>query len=483
MKVAHAKTTEVLKWFEEITKIPRCSKKEEKIVAWLKDWAKTNNFETKIDDINNIVIKVPASPGFENSPIIIIQGHMDMVCEKTPDSDHDFSKDPLKLVYDGEWLTADRTTLGADNGIAIAMAMAFAEDKDVAHPQLELLFTVDEETGLTGANEIQPGFIDGKILLNIDSEDEGVFTVGCAGGINTYSSLSVSFEDIPAGYTPLKLTAGGMKGGHSGLDIALGKANAIKVLGRVIYSLREEIDVRVASIKGGSAHNAIPRDAEATVFLPEDKIDSAKSSLSKLSATCNSEFKITDPDLALQFIPSDCNCTKAMSSLDTQKLVQYIYAMPHGVAAMSPDIEGLVETSNNFANISVEDEEIRVLTSQRSSVVSRLNAHTNRIEAVTRLAGGKAKSSDGYPPWQPNMESPLLATSKKLYKKMFDKEPVVEIIHAGLECGIIGDKFDGMDMISIGPDLRYPHCPDEKVHIGAIGKVWDFIAELFKELK
>ena len=483
MKFEHTKTNDILKWFEEITKIPRCSKHEEKIVNWLMDWAKENNFEAKMDRIKNIVIKVPASPGYENRPLTVIQGHMDMVCEKTPDSDHDFSKDPIKLIYDGEWLTADKTTLGADNGIAIAMAMALAVDKDIEHPPLELLFTVDEETGLTGANALEPGFIEGKILINVDSEDEGVFTVGCAGGINTYSNLPLEFEDIPAGYKPYKINAGGMKGGHSGIDIAMEKANAIKLLGRTLHQINQEVDLRIANIKGGSAHNAIPRDAETVVFFPEDELDNVNKIIAKAGNTFSEEFKNTDPDLALTIEEnSTANYDKVTTAADTNKVIDFIYAMPHGVDVMSTDIKDLVETSNNFANIKIENNALEVLTSQRSSVVSRLNAITNRIEAVTRLAGGEAKSGDGYPPWPPNMDSPLLDICVKLYEKMYNKKPVVEIIHAGLECGIIGDKNPGMDMISLGPDLRYPHSPDEKIHIGAIGKVWDFIVELLKNL-
>jgi dipeptidase D len=483
--IEHAKTKEILDCFREISKIPRCSKHEEKISEWLMNWAKEHNFEAKMDKVKNIVIKIPSSPGYENSPLTVIQGHMDMVCEKTPDSPHDFTKDPIKFVYEGEWLTADRTTLGADNGIAIAMAMVLALDKEIPHPPLELLFTVDEESGLTGANALEPGFIEGKILINVDSEDEGVFTVGCAGGINSYLSLPLDYEAVPDGYKPFKITAGNMKGGHSGIDIALGKANAIRILGRSLFHLTEEnIDLKLVDIKGGSAHNAIPRDAYAVVFLPENDITKAKNTIAECSSIFNSEFKGTDPELTVSIDESsEDSCDQVVTTAKTQKVIELTLVIPHGVEAMSHDIEGLVETSNNFANIKVEEEAVKVLTSQRSSVVTRLNALTNRVESAVRLAGGEGHSGDGYPPWQPNMDSPLLARSIKLYEKMFKKEPVVEVIHAGLECGIIGDKNPGMDMISIGPDLRNPHSPDEKIHIGAIGKVWDFIAELLKELK
>ncbi len=483
MDIAHEKTKQVLKWFEEITKIPRCSKKEDKIAEWLTNWAKENGFETKIDKVKNTVIKVPASPGFEDYPTVVLQGHMDMVCEKTPDSDHDFSKDPIKLVYEGEWLTADKTTLGADNGIAIAMAMAIALDEDVKHPPLELLFTVDEETGLTGANELQPGFIDGRILMNIDSEDEGVFTVGCAGGVNTYSTVPFQSENIPSGHKVYKITAGGMKGGHSGIDIELERANAIRVVGRTLSQLLQtDVDFRIADIKGGSAHNAIPRDAEVTITFPANQLDKVKESVAECQNTFKTEFKNTDPELSLSVKEADTK-NKVSTKDATQKIVDFIITMPHGVDAMSTDIKDLVETSNNFANIKIEDGAVKTLSSQRSSVVSRLNAHSNKIEAVARLAGGEAKSGDGYPPWPPNMDSKLLKKSTELYEKLYNKKPVVEVIHAGLECGIIGDKYEGMDMISIGPTIENPHSPDERVNVTTIGQVWDFMAELFKELK
>jgi dipeptidase D len=484
MEIIHAKTKEVLRWFEEITKIPRCSKHEDKIAKWLTDWAKEHNFPVKTDKVKNIAIKVPASAGFENSPIVVFQGHMDMVCEKTPDSDHDFSKDPIKLIYEGEWLTADKTTLGADNGIAIAIAMAIALDEDVAHGPLELLFTVDEETGLTGANELVPGFIDGKILINVDSEDEGVFTVGCAGGANTYSTVPFETEAVSADLNQFKIVAGGMKGGHSGIDIQLEKANAIKVMGRALDQIQKNnINLKVADITGGSAHNAIPRDCEAVVYIPAADLDKVKSVLADTQKTLNDEFNNTDPDLALSIKENNETYNKVSTTAGTKKIVDFIFVFPHGVEKMSTEIKDLVETSNNFANISMEDGKVKTLSSQRSSMVSQLEALSNSVEAVARLSGGEANTGDGYPPWPPNMESKLLAKSTALYEKLYNKKPVVEVIHAGLECGIIGDKYPGMDMISIGPDLRNPHSPDEKVHVGAIGLVLDFIVALLKELK
>jgi dipeptidase D len=483
MKFEHQKTNEILKWFEEIAKIPRCSKNEEAICNWLIDWAKEHNFEAETDTVQNVLIRVPGTAGYENSPAVIIQGHVDMVCEKTPDSSHDFTKDPIKFVYDGDWLTADKTTLGADNGIALAMAMTMALDKECPHPPLELLFTVDEETGLTGASALEPGFAKGRILINIDSEDEGYFTVGCAGGINTNLSVPFETEAVPGDYKLLKISAGGMKGGHSGIDINEQKANAIKVLTRALAAVKEKLDIRLASLSGGTAHNAIPRDSEAFAFVPANAVGDAKTAVSGIEEILKSEFKNTDPDLFVSVEESSESFDKGLNGENTKKILDFITVMPHGVAAMSTDIEGLVETSNNLARVRPENGKLNVLTSQRSSIVSRLNALTDRIEAVARLAGGEAHSGDGYPPWQPNMDSPLLAKSLEIYEGMFNKEPVVEVIHAGLECGIIGDKNPGMDMISIGPTLKNPHSPDEKIHVGTIGMVWDFVAELLKQLK
>ena len=484
MNIEHVKTKEVIKWFEEISKIPRCSKKEEQICDWLIGWAKDHNFDFETDEVMNVLIKVPGTAGYENSPIVVFQGHVDMVCEKTPESDHDFTKDPIKLMYEDGWLTADGTSLGADNGIALAIAMAMALDKDISHGPLELLFTVDEETGLTGANSLKPGFIKGKLLINLDSEDEGVFTVGCAGGKDTHVSIPMDFENITTGYSQYKLKASGMKGGHSGIDINIGKANALRIVARAMDALQKGgIDIQIADVKGGTAHNAIPRDSHSIIYMKNADLSKANEILVDSQKAFRIEFGTVDPDIALSIASSDESFEKHMTKESTIKTINLMLTYHHGVAAMSTDIDGLVETSNNFAELKIVDNVIQILTSQRSSVVSRLEELTSRIEAIAVISGGSAKSGGGYPPWQPNMDSKLLAKSVALYKKMYSKEPVIEVIHAGLECGIIGDKNPGMDMISIGPDLKYPHCPDEKVRVVAIGLVWDFVAELLKELK
>lgn len=484
MNIKHQKTKQILDLFEAISAIPRCSKHEEKIGAFLLEWAGKHRLEAQKDKVGNVLIKVPATPGYEKSGAVVVQGHMDMVCEKTADSPHDFAKDPIRFVYDGDWLKADHTTLGADNGIALAMAMTLALDEKAVHPPLELLFTVDEETGLTGANALQGDFIKGKILLNVDSEDEGVFTVGCAGGRDTHISLPLQYEDAPAGFVMARVKAGGMTGGHSGVNINEERANAIRVLVRTLMHIKSEFDLRLADIAGGTAHNAIPRDAWADIFIPRDSFKAIEKTTAGQEEIFKHEFRKTDPDLKITVeLQLETMGKRPLNVADSAKICDLIIALPHGVAAMSTDMKGLVETSNNLANVKIANSKMEIVTSQRSSVMSRLHALTWRIEAIARLAGAQAVSGGGYPSWQPNLQSPLLARCKEVYRKLFGKEPHVEAIHAGLECGIIGDKKAGMDMISFGPTLKNPHSPDEKIHVESIGKIWDFLLELLKSLK
>jgi len=392
MEAANPITRKVLNWFEEITKVPRCSKNEEQIGQWLLDWAEQNSFKSKKDAAGNIVIQVPGTTGYENSPTLVIQGHMDMVCEKTPESTHDFSKDPIEMVFEGEWLTANQTTLGADNGIAIAIALAMVLDETVEHPPLELLFTVDEETGLTGANKLEKDFIEGKILLNIDSEDEGVFTVGCAGGIDSDITIPLEFETAPADMSLYLLKAGGLRGGHSGVEIHEQRANAIKVLFRTLDFLAGRHAIRLADVKGGSAHNAIPRDAEALLYLEDSALDALKADLAEIEATIKQEISEIDPGLSLTIEASDAEAPKVVSAESLNKVVDFTLAMPHGVAAYSYVIEGLVETSNNFATVKIEGDNMKVVSSQRSSLVSLLDDLTRRIKAVATLSGGTAET-------------------------------------------------------------------------------------------
>lgn len=448
------------------------------------NWAKERSLATRKDKAGNVVIEVPGTAGYEKSPAVVIQGHMDMVCEKTKDSTHDFTKDPIKLVYDGDWLRADRTTLGADNGIALAMAMTAAVSEDVPHPPLELLFTVDEETGLTGANALGSDFINGKILLNVDSEDEGVFTVGCAGGKDTHITLPLENEQAPDGFKPYRIVVEGFKGGHSGIDIPLRRGNAVRILAQTVYAVVEKTGARVASLHGGTAHNAIPREAEAVLFLDPAHAGEAKQILKEIGGLLKTEFSKEDPKPTVKFQEEpDADPTAAWSAGCGARAVDLLLALPHGVDGYSQDIEGLPETSNNLASVRIKDGSMVINTSQRSAVMNNLEQLTDRIEAIGRLSGADATSGGGYPSWEPNMDSKLLAQCKSVYQKMFNKEPVVEVIHAGLECGIIGSKYDGMDMISFGPTIKNPHCPEETIEIPSIGLVWDFLAALLKSLK
>jgi dipeptidase D len=483
MKIEHEYTQKILEAFRQISQVPRPSGKEQQIVAWLLNWAGENGLEARTDEALNVLIEVPASRGFENSQTLVLQGHMDMVCEKTRDSNHNFDTDPIELIFtDDGWLTANQTTLGADNGIAIAMAMVAATSDRIGHPPLELLFTTDEETGLTGATSLKPGFIKGKQLLNIDSEDEGVFTVGCAGGEDACLRLPFTAAERLAEHSTFRLVSSGMSGGHSGIDIIEQRANAIKLLFRGIHLISQRSDVRIATVTGGTARNAIPRDAEAVLLIPTHDIEAVKSIISELEQKLQSEYARTDPHLTM-VLEAENNDYTAASAKTTRHITDTIFAYPHGVTAMSNDIAGLVETSNNLATVNVENGELVILSNQRSSNMDSLAQLCDRIMSVARLAGAKGETSGGYPAWQPNMESRLLARCLDVYQQRFGKKPVVEAIHAGLECGIIGAKYDGMDMISFGPTIKNPHCPDEKIEIESIGKVWDFMVALFESYK
>lgn len=476
-------TEKILGIFGQICAVPRCSKHEEKISRWLRDWADSHGIEARADELGNVVMRVPASPGYEDAPTIVLQGHMDMVCEKTPDSPHDFAKDPIRPARDGDWLRADRTTLGADNGIAIAMALALVEDKSLDHPPLELLFTVDEEQGLTGAARLAPDFIKGRILINIDSEDEGVFTVGCAGGREVRIRLSLKQRELPGGWTVLRFNLSGLRGGHSGIDIRKQRASANKLAARLFSRIADSVPLRLVSIRGGSAHNAIPRDCEALAAVESGALDKVREVVAVFLDTVRSEYSKIEEGIGITAGQSDSAPGRALDEADSRRVLDLLLALPHGVARMSDEIPGLVETSTNMATVKLEDGTLEVLASQRSSVNSRLEELCGSIRSAARLAGAEAKQGNGYPAWQPDFDSPLLARCKRLYSEMYGKDPVIEVIHAGLETAVLGGRFPGIDMISIGPTLENPHSPDERINIPAIGKVWDFLLEVLRSYK
>ncbi|WP_410510042.1 beta-Ala-His dipeptidase [Methanosarcina hadiensis] len=505
----HPKTQEILKTFEEINKIPRRSKNEEKLALWLLEWAKKHNLEAKTDALNNVLIKVPATPGYENSPIIVLQGHMDMVCEKCRESEHDFSKDPVRCVSEGDWLRGDGTSIGADNGIALAIGLVLADagiKGEIEHPPLELLFTVDEETGLTGASGLGEDFFEGRILLNLDSEDEGIFIVGCAGGKNSKVALPVEWEPFDygkeSGLVLFRVSVEGLEGGHSGTEIHRQRANAIQLLARSLVNLKENAgkdNLRLAFFSGGSVHNAIPNYAEAFVALPRRMEEQAQDFVSELQKTLRGEYSVSDPEIAFQLkevenrvifeasggkvikkeVPSD----RVFSAGTEEKLLGLLLGMPHGVHRISDTISGLVETSNNLAVVRTDDNEVKIVSSQRSSVMSRLAEVTGKVETVAKLAGARVEHECGYPAWEPDLHSGLLKKCKQTYAGTFGKEPEIKVVHAGLECGVIGSKCECIEMISFGPTIKDPHSPAERVFIPSIEKVWVFLENLLKSYR
>ncbi|MHB8854111.1 MAG: aminoacyl-histidine dipeptidase [Ignavibacteriaceae bacterium] len=469
------------KYFYEIAQVPRPSKKEGKIIEHIKDFANKNSLHYKVDKVGNIVISIPPTKGFEKSPVVVLQGHIDMVCEKNKGTKHDFEKDPIKLLKEDGWVTADGTTLGSDNGIGVAAALAAGTDKDFTHGPLEILLTIDEETGLTGANNLQPGFITGKILLNLDSEEDGAFYVGCSGGIDTAGLFKPDFQEAPDNKSAYEVLVTGLKGGHSGLDINTGRANAIKLLARSLKAL-ENIDFYLAKIEGGSKRNAIPREAEAIIFINSSEEKTIAGILREIQSEFLNEFNRADNRLKIEFNKCETDTKKVFTNNFKDKIINVLLSLPHGVVAMSQDIPELVETSTNVATITFEGNEIVVGTSQRSSIDSAKKYIAQSVESTFKLSGASVKTGDGYSGWKPNLDSKILKVSKDVFAKLFNKKPEIKAIHAGLECGILGDKFPGLDMVSFGPTIQGAHSPDERVNIETVGKFYDLLKEILGEI-
>ncbi len=478
--VAELEPKHLWKRFYEITQVPRPSKKEEKIRAHLRELLKSLNTEFKEDATGNIVALVPATPGYENAPTIVLQGHVDMVCEKNKDKQHDFDNDPIDVSVKDGWVVADGTTLGSDNGIGVAAGLAIITDTDVVHGSIEILMTVDEETGLTGANNLEPGFITGKILLNMDSEEDGAFYVGCAGGVDTVATFEIKAEKKNPSTQVYELLVTGLKGGHSGLDIQEGRGNAIKILGRALKKL-ESIDYKLAAIEGGSLRNAIPREAEAVLLLSENDFPDADEVINEFQKSIQNEYRSVDKGVQVFLKKTDLEFENVFTKEFTNEIINAILALPHGVISMSQDILGLVETSTNLATINLVDGKVRIGTSQRSSVDSVKEYIANSVAAVFNLTDADVKAGDGYPGWNPNMDSELLKVSKKVFKEMFGKEAEIKAIHAGLECGILEGKNPGMDMISFGPTIQNAHSPDEKVNVETVSKFYDLLKGILRE--
>ncbi len=473
----------VWKYFAEISKIPRGSKNEKRISDYVVETAKKLGLESKRDKVFSVVVRKPASAGRENVPMVCLQGHLDMVCEKNKDKVHNFEKDPIELVVKGNFLMANGTTLGADNGIAVATNLAIMEDKSIEHGPLEFLFTIDEETGLTGANNLQPGFIESKILMNLDSEEEGALYVGCSGGKNTIGRWKAAFETANPKFAPALVKVKGLKGGHSGLEIDKGRGNSLKILNRLLNEL-DKMGVRISSMEGGNKSNAIPREAEALVYVPVKKLNDASAVVSQYNSIIREELASVEPDLAILIEEvKGKKKGKVFRKPLQKKILQTLSGLPHGVMKMSADIPGLVETSTNVAIIRTDAYGITLTTSQRSSVASEIDEIVQSVIAIFQLGGAEVEATDGYPGWKPNLDSAILKIAKETYRSLYGKKPEVKAIHAGLECGIIGEKYPGMDMVSFGPTLEGVHSPDEKIHIDTVEKFWKFLLAILKNVK
>lgn len=471
----------VWKYFAEISRIPRPSKHEKQISDYILATAQKLGLEAKRDKYLNVVVKKPASPGKENVKRICLQGHVDMVPEKNKGKVHDFMKDPIELVRKDNVLMANGTTLGADNGIAVATNLAIMEDKSLVHGPLEFLFTVDEETGLTGANNLKPGFLESKTLMNLDSEEEGSLYVGCSGGRNTHGTWKLSLENPPRGTVALKVIVKGLKGGHSGLEIDKGRGNSIKILTRVLMAL-DTAGARLSHIEGGNKSNAIPREAEAIVFVAKKDVKKANKIVAQWNDTVKAEISSVEPDLQVVTEETDVKKAKVLKKVQQAALYRTISALPHGVLKMSADIPGLVETSTNVAIIKTEKGKIELITSQRSSVESEIVEALQTMNSIFTLGGAKVVHTEGYPGWKPNLNSPILKTAKETYKQLYGKEPQIKAIHAGLECGIIGEKYPGMDMVSFGPTLEGVHSPDEKIYIDTVERFYNFLLAILRNV-
>jgi len=472
---------ELWKHFYSLTQIPRPSKKEGAAVQFVREFGEHLDLETLVDDVQNVIIRKPATPGMENRKVVILQGHLDMVPQKNSNKEHDFEKDPIEAYVDGEWVTADGTTLGSDNGMGVAAAMAVLESTDLKHGPIEALFTVDEETGMTGAFGLKPGLLKGDILINMDSEDEGELYVGCAGGTNANMKFNYTEEAVPDDYIAFKLSVTGLKGGHSGIDIPLEKGNANKILNRYLWHASKEHGMRVSGISGGDLRNAIPREAFAIVTLPGQQKGKFLECVKKMEGIFKRELAAIDPDLS--FRADDAEKPESVMDRDTQdRVLNAVYACPNGVIRMSNDMEGLVETSTNLAVVKSEKEQVDVLCLLRSSVDSAREDLKNMFRAVFEPAGAETTFDGEYPGWKPNMESPILKTMQDVYQKKFGKVPEIKAIHAGLECGLLGGVYPNLDMISFGPTIRFPHSPDEKVNIETVKKFWEFLVATLEEI-
>jgi len=472
----------VWQYFYEITQIPRPSKNEDKIITYLENFAKSKNLEYKKDRVNNIVIRKPASKGGENKPMVALQCHVDMVCEKNNDVDKDFLKDPIEAYIDGEWVKAKGTTLGADDGIGVAMQLAILDSDIDGIGPIECLFTVDEETGLTGANGLENDMIKSKYLINLDSEDEGQIFIGCAGGKNTLGFLPIKYQSGQE-KNSVEVFVSGLQGGHSGDDIEKKRGNAIKLLTRIVYDLLNSNEtIQLVNIEGGNLHNAIPREATAVLcYDNEDDYNKIKNIIADYQNIFKTELKISDPGVKITITKKDIT-NKWLDREMAFRLIRLLYVLPHGVFAWSQDIPDFVETSTNLASIKKQDEQYIITTSQRSSLESAKENICNKVKSAFELAQANVEVNDGYPGWTPNPESYLLKLVAEETEKVLNKKPVIRAIHAGLECGLFSEKFPGLEMVSIGPEMKGVHSPDERLLIPSVKRTFDILINVLKKI-
>ena len=483
MNKIELKPTAVFEEFAKINQIPRPSKREEKMIAYLKEWGESHGLDTKVDETGNVIIRKGATKGMENRKTTILQSHMDMVCDKLVDYEIDFDKDPIKTYVDGEWLTAEGTTLGADDGIGCAMELALLAADDIEHGPIECVFTRDEETGLTGAEGMKAGFMTGDFLINLDSEDEGEIFVSCAGGRNTSAKFTFQREAAPAGSFFLRAQLKGLVGGHSGDDINKQRANAIKLLGRFLFAEMQKYEgIRLAQFNSGKLHNAIPRDGMFVIAVPNELKENVKADWNIFASDVEEEFHVTDTQMVWTMESTD-----AEPVIEAQVARNFVYALQavdNGIYAIcqDPELNGMVETSSNIASIKTLENEIDILSSQRSNVMSNLDNMCATIEACFALAGAEVKHSDGYPAWKMRAHSELQKIVRESYVKLFGKEPIMRGIHAGLECGLFSERYPNLDMVSFGPTLRFVHTPDERLHIPTVQMVWDHLLDVLKNI-
>lgn len=481
LEIRKLSPTSLWNHFSDLNAVPRPSKKEERVIQFMVDFGKSLHLETFVDSVGNVIIKKPATQGLENRKTVVMQSHLDMVHQKNSDTQFDFDSEGIKMVIENDWVTASGTTLGADNGLGVAAIMAVLSSTDIPHPSIEALFTIDEETGMTGAMGLKGGILDGEILLNLDTEEDDEIDMGCAGGVDVTATRIYKEEPVSENTTAYKIAITGLNGGHSGMDIHKGLGNANKIMNRLLYAGSEHFGLRISDINGGSLRNAIPRESFATIVIDSISKEPFLFEIDVLIESIKSEFKTTEPNLSIEIVATETP-NKVMELSDQEGLVKSVYGALNGVYKMSADMEDLVETSNNIARITVNNGDITIACLTRSSSESSKYDLANSLKSTFELAGFNVEFSGSYPGWQPNVNSEILKVLTSLYEELFKEKPNVVACHAGLECGILGQNYPEMDMVSFGPTIRGAHSPDERVNISSVQKFWKFLLEILKNI-